>query len=101
MKNRREFIAQVGLAGAVLASTQAQAQGAMVSESDPQAVALGYKLDATKVDKTKYPKYATGQQCSGCSLFQGKAGAASGPCPLFAGKQVSSKSWCSAFAKKA
>lgn len=100
MKSRREFIVQIGLAGTALAAAQANAQGAMVAESEPQATALGYKSDATKVDKAKFAKYAAGEQCSGCALFQGKAGAASGPCPLFAGKQVSAKGWCSAFAKK-
>ena len=76
-----------------------QAQ-AMVADTDPQAVALGYKSDATKADKAKYPKYAAGQACNNCALYQGAAGSASGPCPLFAGKQVSSKGWCSAYAKK-
>lgn len=73
----------------------------MVVETDAQATALGYKADAGKVDKAKFPKFAAGQQCGNCALFQGKAGAASGPCPLFAGKQVSAKGWCSAWAKKA
>ena len=68
MKNRREFLVQAGLAGVALAATNVQAQGAMVGESDPQATALGYKADATKVDKTKFPKYAAGQQCAGCAL---------------------------------
>jgi len=44
--------------GTALAS-QAHAQ-AMVAESDSQAAALGYKADATKVDKTKQAKYAAG-----------------------------------------
>jgi High potential iron-sulfur protein len=100
MSNRREFIVQFGLAGAALAATQVQAQGAMVAESDAQAATLGYKADASKVDKAKFPKYAAGQNCSSCALYQGKGGDA-GPCPLFAGKQVSSKGWCSAYAKKA
>lgn len=73
----------------------------MVQESDAQAIALGYKADATKADKAKYPKYAAGQQCANCALYQGKATDAAGPCPLFAGKQVASKGWCSAWAKKA
>jgi hypothetical protein len=60
-----------------------------------------YKADATKVDKAKQPKYAAGQQCSNCSLFQGKPADAAGGCPLFAGKQVAGKGWCSAYAKKA
>jgi hypothetical protein len=101
MSNRREFIVQLGLGGSALAAGAVYAQGAMVAESDPQAAALGYKPDGTKTDKTKFPKYAAGQQCGSCALFQGKAGDKAGPCPLFAGKQVSASGWCSAYAKKA
>jgi hypothetical protein len=101
MTNRREFMVQISLASGMLASTTVWAQGAMVVEADAQAVALGYKADATKADVKKFPKYAAGQQCSNCALYTGKAGDASGGCPLFAGKQVSSKGWCSAYAKKA
>jgi hypothetical protein len=72
----------------------------MVSESDPTAVALGYKANATTVDKTKFPRYAAGQSCSNCSLYQGAAGNSSGPCPIFAGKAVSAQGWCSSYAKK-
>jgi hypothetical protein len=99
--NRRVFMMQavVGCA-AVGTALQAKAQ-AMVAESDAQAAALGYKADATKVDKAKQPKYAAGQICANCALFQGAANAAAGGCPLFAGKQVSGKGWCSAWAKKA
>ena len=74
--------------------------GDRLRETDAQAVALGYKADATKVDKTKQPKYAAGQMCTNCALFQGAAKAAAGGCPLFAGKQVAGKGWCSAWAKK-
>ncbi len=101
MSNRREFIVQLGLGSSVLAAGSVMAQGAMVAESDPQATALGYKSDATKADKTKFPKYAAGQHCGACALFQGKAGDKAGGCPLFAGKQVSANGWCSAFAQKA
>jgi len=100
MTNRREFIVQVSLGSAALLATQAHAQ-ALVADSDPQAAALGYKSDGTKTDKTKFPKYAAGQACSSCALFQGKAGDKAGGCPLFAGKQVSANGWCSAYAKKA
>ena len=98
--NRRLFVLQsiVGCAGIGIA-LRAKAQ-TMVAESDAQATALGYKADATKVDKAKQPKYAAGQACSSCALFQGTAGAAAGGCPLFAGKQVAAKGWCSAWAKK-
>jgi len=99
--NRRTFMLQAA-AGcvAVGAIVPANAQ-TMVVETDAQAAALGYKADATKVDKTKQAKYVAGQACGNCALFQGAAGAAAGACPLFAGKQVSAKGWCTAYAKKA
>ncbi len=101
MTNRREFIVQLSVGSAALAAGQVQAQGAMVAETDAQAAGLGYKADATKVDKAKFPKYAAGQVCTNCALYQGKATDAAGGCPLFAGKQVAGKGWCSAWAKKA
>ena len=101
MANRREFIVQISLGGGVLMAGQAMAQGAMLAESDAQATALGYKADASKVDKAKFPKFASGQLCSNCALYQGKASDAAAGCPLFAGKQVAGKGWCSAYAKKA
>jgi hypothetical protein len=101
MTNRREFIAQIGLGGSALLAGNVMAAPVMVAEADAQAKALGYVADATKADKVKFAKYAAPQACANCSLFQGKAGAASGPCPLFAGKEVAAKGWCSAYAKKA
>ncbi|MEY2770866.1 MAG: High-potential iron-sulfur protein [Pseudomonadota bacterium] len=99
--SRRVFMMQMATAAsAVLVAQQASAQ-AMVAENDPQAAGVGYKADASKVDKAKYPKYAAGQNCSNCALYQAKAGATSGACGLFPGKQVAAKGWCSAYAKKA
>ncbi|MEO7161030.1 MAG: high-potential iron-sulfur protein [Polaromonas sp.] len=102
--NRRIFVIHSVVGAGVLATTglaRAQAAAPLVQESDPQAVALGYKADATKTDKVKYPKYAAGQNCANCALYQGKPADAAGGCPLFAGKQISAKAWCSAWAKKA
>ena len=99
MNTRRNFIRLVPVAGAGLLAGTAWAQAA-VDEKDPLAQSLGYVSDATKADKAKYPKYAAGQKCEACALFQGKAGAATGPCPIFQGKLVHAKGWCSAYAKK-
>jgi hypothetical protein len=63
-------------------------------------MALGYKADAAKVDREKFPKFAEGQKCEACALYQGKAGDASGGCAIFSGKKVSAKGWCSAWFKK-
>jgi hypothetical protein len=101
--SRRTFlITSLGAVSALaLASREALADAPHVAENDPTAVALGYKMDATKVDKAKYPKYAAGETCSNCQFFQGKATDAFAPCPMFGGKQVAGKGWCSAYSKKA
>ncbi len=104
MKNsRRTFlIASLGVASTFALSTrEALAVAPKVSETDPTAQALGYRQDATKVDKAKNARYAAGQDCGNCSLYQGKAGDAWGGCPMFGGKQVAAAGWCSAYNKKA
>ena len=57
----------------------ARADAAPVDPKDPTAVQLGYVTDATKADKAKIPKYAAGQECGNCGLYQGAAGSAQGP----------------------
>jgi hypothetical protein len=103
MTSRRTFIRILPLAGALALGAEAAlaADATKVDPKDPQAAALGFVADATEADKAKYPKYAAGQSCGGCQLYQGKPGDAAGPCAIFGGKQVSSKSWCSAYTKKA
>ncbi|MFT4064572.1 high-potential iron-sulfur protein [Paraburkholderia sp.] len=98
--SRRQFLllsAGVGsslvLSRAVFGATAANT----ISESDPQARAVGYVADASKVDKAKFPSFAPGQSCANCSLFQGKASDAYGGCTLFGDKQVASRGWCSSY----
>ena len=105
---RREFlkigslaVASVGFArraGEVLA--QQQGTPPRLDEKDPQAQSLGYRHDATKVDRQKFAKYKAGEVCGNCQLYQGRPGEPWGPCQIFQGKQVSSKGWCSAYVKK-
>lgn len=101
--NRRVFILHVAAGSSALAASSVMAQAAapMVNEKDPQAAALAYAADTTKVDSKKYPKHTADQKCSNCQLYAGKAKEAAGPCPLFAGKQVAANGWCSAYVKKA
>jgi hypothetical protein len=94
---RRVFLMTVGACGVGL-TTAASAQ--LVDEKDAQASALGYVADASRVDTKKFPKFAAGQNCTTCALYQGKAGDKAGACALFPGKQVAGPGWCSAFAKK-
>ncbi len=102
MADRREFIRKtsLGAAAALFVGRVWAADVPMLKETDPQAQGLGYKANAAEVDKVKFARYAAGQKCANCSLFQGKAGDAAGVCPLYAGKQVSANGWCSAYNKK-
>ena len=72
-----------------------------LAESDPTAMALGYKDDATKVDVAKFPTYKAGSLCENCKFWTGKAGEAYGPCSLFPGKATAAKGWCSGYNPKA
>jgi hypothetical protein len=98
---RRTFFLQAIATGSALAGMRVVAQPAKVSESDPQAAALGYKHDTKDVDKQKFPKHDPSQTCSNCQLYQGKPQDEWGGCAIFAGKQVAGPGWCSAWIKKA
>jgi hypothetical protein len=77
------------------------AQGAALvklAESDPQAMALGYKHAAGDVDQSAFPRYEQGQLCSNCTLYQRQAGEEEwGGCQIFPGKLVNANGWCSAY----
>jgi hypothetical protein len=101
MSTRREFIVQMSVgSAALLVAGQSYSAGSLVVETEPQPTSLGYKAVASKADKVKFPKYADGQQCSNCVLYQGKPGEPSGACPLFPDKQVLAGAWCSLYTKK-
>ena len=100
--SRRRFIrigtaalAAAPFATALFSGPAAAAE--VLSEADPTAAALGYKMDATKAPNRK----DTTAVCANCSLYSGKPGAADGPCSIFGGKLVNAKGWCSAWVKKA
>jgi len=100
---RRTFMMQVAAGSSVLVASSAMAQAAApkLDDKDPQAVALAYIADTTKVDAKKFPKHTAAQRCDNCQLYTGKAKEPMGPCTLFAGKQVAAAGWCSAYVKKA
>jgi hypothetical protein len=100
MTNRRQFFTIVAAGAATAATVRTASAAEALKETDPAAAALGYKADASKVDKAKSPTYAAGAKCGSCALYQGKATDATAPCAAFGGKLVSSAGWCSAYAKK-
>ena len=76
------------------------AQAAHVDENETKAQNLGYRNDATGVDRTKFSKYAPGQICASCQFYKGTPGEAWGPCQIFSGRQVSANGWCVSYWKK-
>ena len=72
-----------------------------LNEADPQAQALGYVHDATTVDAAAQPRYASGQACRNCVLFQGAEGDEWANCSIFPGRQVKATGWCNVYAPKA
>jgi High potential iron-sulfur protein len=72
---RRTSMVQLITAGSCFAAADAFAQStAALDESNPQAAAMGYKRDTTKVDAAKHPKRNNTQSCAKCQLYQGRAG---------------------------
>ena len=98
---RTLLISSLGAASALAFLRQAIAVAPLVSVSDPMAVALGYVLNATTVNKAKYPNYAAGQTCGNCAYYLGKLTDATAPCTMLGGKQVEGAGWCRVWQKKA
>jgi len=69
-----------------------------LSEEDPQARALNYRHDATKVD---HPDYQEGRTCANCQLYTDAEAEAWGPCSAFPGRKVAAGGWCSAWVPRA
>ncbi len=85
---------------AVVGEARAAAPGKPLDVDDPQAKALGYALDTTKVDPKANPMHKPEQKCSNCVQWQGKPTDAVAPCAIFAGRTVVGPGWCKVWAKK-
>ena len=103
--NRRTFIIKTaaGVAAAMATGPVIAAQPRL-TEEDPIAIALGYKIDATEVDVTQYPKRAGAdgakQFCSNCALYK-ETEDGYGTCSAIPGKLVAGPGWCNAWIPQA
>ncbi len=66
-----------------------------LEESDPVAMGLKYKHDATESERTD--DTAT---CANCQLYTDADAAEWGPCAIFAGKSVAAAGWCASWAQR-
>jgi len=100
--DRRQII-KGALLGAVgvpaLSPTLVNAAPVALTESDPTAQALGYHVDAKKVEVSKFPTYKPNQSCSNCVQLQAGTGNERG-CNLFPGKLVNVGGWCKVWVQK-
>lgn len=99
--NRRIFLITVATTSAALVASRAVAADPptteRVTEADPYAKSMGFRLDTTKVDKVKYPRHEVSQKCSNCQLYDGKPGEPLGPCSFYGGRLVAPDGWCRNF----
>lgn len=98
--NRRLFLMSAAAIAQATLTERAHAALPVVDPTDPQANALGYTPDATKVPAAFAQKHAPGAHCGNCALFQGRSADSPGPCPLFGGKAVQDKGWCGSWVAK-
>jgi hypothetical protein len=93
--SRRRLFKRLALAaslGALASVPLRAAEAPLIAEDDPQAKAVKYVEDGTKV------KEAAGNRCDTCSLYQGRDGAPQGGCQIFKGKDVKAAGWCASWA---
>jgi High potential iron-sulfur protein len=101
--NRRVFVLRVIAGSSALAAIAAGAadpeSNEKLTEADPYAKSMGFRLDTNQVDQVKYPRHdAATQQCSKCQLFSAKAaGDPLGACSFYGGRQVPTGGWCRNF----
>ena len=92
--SRRDLIQTLALGIPLLSVANAQAADApLLNPQDKDAKAVKYVEDATKAQRA-----TPDSTCANCAVYQGKAGAATGPCQIFPGKLVKAAGWCSSWA---
>lgn len=100
--DRRTFVKNaILIAGSVAVVARVPVVMALseLKETDPEAVAIGYYRNASRVDRKKYPNYKEGQRCANCNLSGFSSGMRK-PCKLVPGKLVNGGGWCTKWIKK-
>jgi hypothetical protein len=93
--SRRRLVGQLALAASLVTASRPEPRAAdlpLISESDPQAKAVKYVEDATKVSEAK------ANRCSTCASYTGVSGSTQGGCRIFDGKLVKAAGWCASWA---
>ena len=97
-KKRRQFVTYMGASSVTIPVT------ALLGSRIAHAMDLPL-LDETSETAKSWNYVAVsataGENCSGCTLYQGEVNAESGPCALFPDTHVATAGWCKQFIAKA
>lgn len=99
-RSRRIFMLKLVASSTALAMTKAIAAdeaSERVTETDPYAKSMGFRLDTNQVDQAKYPRHDATQHCAVCQLYSGKPGDPLGACSFYGGRLVAPTGWCRNF----
>ena len=97
VSSRRTFVI-VGVAAAAGVNPAAHAALKKVEETEPKALAVGYRHDTKKVDRARYPKHQPAQKCSNCLAYvPDKPTDEWGECDLMSDRLVFHEGWCSSY----
>jgi hypothetical protein len=93
--DRRRFIRMTAIGFVTAPFANALTSGTaraddMLDETEPAAVALKYRADATRSPDRKDPAAV----CDNCALYTPKGSSAAGTCELFKGRLVAARGWC-------
>lgn len=94
--NRRVFMMKLVCGPSALAAAAPALSAEKLTEADPYAKSMGFKLDTTQVDAKRFPRHTPEQKCSACQLFSGGS-EDWGPCSFFGGRLVYKDGWCRNF----
>ncbi len=98
MTDRKRRVFLIAAVPACIAVSQALAALKKVEESEPKALAVGYKHDTTKVDRARYPKHQPTQNCANCLAYApAKPTDEWGECDLMSDRLVFKDGWCSSY----
>jgi len=101
MNPKRREVLQAGAAFATLAfAPRGEAGMPVLEETHPDAVALEYVADASRVNREAHPEFVPGNRCARCFFFHGRGAAATAPCTVFGGFRVSANGWCREFKER-
>lgn len=96
--SRRHLCALLAGAGTLGVAGRLGAQPAVLDPASPQGRAIGYIVDATKVDRARNPQYSPGETCFNCIHYRGRTPQA--PCAAVANKLVAGPGWCRIWARR-